>query len=201
MRNKKGSTQAFFYFGEGKGAYVDFPKTNLTKNVYGALPSGVQAIVEKGMTEEFIHLSRVRQYLIDQPKQWPNVLYLFDEWNAYITNAKAALEMIEAKTYTYGPTDEVDGAMDFLYFCNVAMVVTQQSEPTYLQNKQFKAIYALMMEETMQVVRAGLKVPEFRNFHANALMQHFISDPANEKSRQLLKQMYGADWTKKVFGF
>ena len=58
----------------------------------------------------------------NQPNQ---VLYLWDEWAAYISGARAGVEQAEAGRFREYGQDMVDGPMDLLYFCTSSLQAIQ----------------------------------------------------------------------------
>jgi hypothetical protein len=182
----------FVYHEKGKGAYVAEPAMHASK-IKEYLPAEAKKIAA----------NRMKLYLENQVAAYfPNVLYQFDEWNAYVTNSRVALEMFEAGKWKDGGTDEVDGAMDFLYFGSAAVLALTKREPEYIKtNKQFKAAYAMLAEKSMYFVTKGLAAAPFAGFHAKKLQDHFTQSPENQAIRDALKQIYGPVWTKRVFGF
>ena len=192
MNNLTGDSDQFVYWKEGKGAYVMEPLLHAS-HIKEYLPEGARQITQ----------SRHDLYLVEQVAAYfPNVLYQFDEWNAYVTGATVATEIFRAGQWNDGGTDAVDGAMDFVYFASAAALALQENEPNYIAtNDQFKAAYAMLAERSIEMVNAGVTMEPFSGFHAAELKQHFVSSPENQRIRTMLSRWLGARWTQRVFGF
>jgi hypothetical protein len=192
MRQATSAEDEFIYFAGDKGAYFVEPQMHARFIKY-YLPSRVKEMAR----------GRYQLYLEQQvEKYWSNVGNQFDEWNAYLTTSKVALEMYQAQTWPGTRQDVADGSMDFLYFCSAALVALNEREPEYLkQNRQFLAIYAMLAEETMILVTQLNNIDLFNRFHSKPLLEHFLYSFDNSESRELLKKIYGASWTKRVFNF
>lgn len=190
MRNKKGAGWGFFYYENGQGAYVEEPQmaASLIKNY---VPAGAKTLAQ----------SRYNLYLVQQVASWTEVLYQFDEWCSYKTNARVAVEGYEAGRWNLSNTDEVDGAMDFLVFAAAAVRGLEQNEPAYLQNKQFKATFAMLAEESMTYINKGLALAPFSGFHGAALRDHLRTSPESAALRTTLQTWLGKGWTRRVLGF
>jgi hypothetical protein len=190
MRNARGIGWNYFYFEDGKGAYLRDPKMSSTR-IREYVPARVRTLAR----------ARYDLYLVQQTSSWPNVLYQFDEWCAYKTNARIAVETFDAGQWNGGTVDEVDGAMDFLVFAAAAVRALEVNEPGYLQNDQFKAVFAMLAEESATYIERGLAIPNFNAFHARELREHFRSSPESADLRAALKRWLGARWTTRVLGF
>lgn len=190
MRNAKGSGWGFFYVDGGKGAYVSDAELDAAKIKDHVSPRARE-----------LASGRYQLYLVQQISMWPNVLYQFDEWCAYKTNARIAVEMSDAGKWTESATDEVDGAMDFLVFASAAVRALELEEPAKLEDPQFKAAYAMLAEESMKYITRGLKKPEFAAFHAGDLLDELRTGAGSAELRSTLVKWMGPTWTKRVIGF
>lgn len=191
MRNKTSDDDGFFYFENGKGAYVLQPKK---------VSSKVKDYVGTNFKTEA--QLNYKTYLVDQPAQWPDVLYLFDEWNGYVATARTAVEMQNAGKWDNQNADPLMGLSDFLYFGCAAVTALKDHDPEYLQqNKQFKAMFAMMAEMSIQWIDAGQKTTKWPTSAGPKRLQMLRTDAENEKIRATIKEFMGVDWTQKILGF
>ncbi|MCX6116124.1 MAG: hypothetical protein NT027_01170 [Proteobacteria bacterium] len=192
MRNRTKQDDGFFYFENGKGVYVPQPKKVMAK---------VKDYV--GPNFKAIASSRYSLYLITQVKDWPEVLYLFDEWSAYIGTARSSIEMANAGQWDKGNADPIDGLADFLYFCSASIVALKDHDPQSLEtNKQLKAAFAMLAEQSAHYIKVASKMTtHWPTSDGEKRFQMLQSDAENEKIRSMLKTYMGADWTKTHLGF
>jgi hypothetical protein len=132
--------------------------------------------------------------------------YLFDEWGADVNGGRAAVQIHQAGLWRQGSVDEVDGMMDFVYFCSAVTAMTMERNPQFFQTdggRAYKAAFALSAERSSKWMSQGLRIREFSGFHAGQLFHLFQTsrDSQTVKLRQSLIQLYGKGWTKRVFGF
>ncbi len=199
---------------------------NRVQSIY--IEKGVGAIfpevgIPKTQTAQYIApqvqqmASRFKQYVSNDKVGSPlgangqvlsvgDATYLFDEWGAYINGSRAAVDMVQAGVWNDGNTDEVDGIMDFLYFCSAVTTMIDEKNPQYFASeagKPYKAAFALEAERSAKYLALGLKIPQFSGFHAGQLFQIFRSgnDPQTAKIRSSLVKIFGKGWTQRVFGF
>ena len=202
-------------------------------NANGNAPSiyiegGVGAIfgkvgIEKTQTAQYMApqvqqlASRFKTYVTDVSTGSPmdgsgrilevgDATYLFDEWGAYVNGGRAAVEIHKAGLWRQGSVDEVDGMMDFVYFCSAVTAMVMERNPQFFETaegKAYKAAFAVTAERSSKWMSQGLRIREFSGFHAGQLFQFFqtSNDPQTVKLRQALVQLYGKGWTKRVFGF
>jgi hypothetical protein len=192
MRNITRDKDAFFYYQGGKGIYVIEPKENSSdiKNHIGA-------------SFKQLAPTRYKTYLIDQVVSWTNTLYIFDEWSAYIATTRSAVESYRAgKWNPAGNSDPVEGLADFMYFCSAAILSIKNVDPSYLaQNTQFKAAYAMIMEESVKWVNEAKKESIWQNSKAWAKVQNLQTASDAAQVRAAVKDLMGAAWTQRVLGF
>lgn len=217
----------FFYFERGFGAYVPSPRQGLRllrKQADGTPVYTPDAHTNLRHARAFLSdgakkltASRYQTYLADQDRETYSVLYLFDEWNAYLAGAQIAIETYAAGYYAPFLEDKVnpdgshsritnigvlDGMIDFLYFSSAGVLALAESEPEYLRtNEQLRAVYALFAEETMRRFDAGNEIGLFRSVHAVKVLDDFRTSPANQPMRDYLTGWLGAEFTHRVFGW
>jgi len=227
-RELRGETDAdFYYFERGFGAYVPPPQQGLrllrhekdgtpvyTTDAHTSLEQ-VRAFLPEGAKK--LAAGRYETYLLDEERVSYAVSYLFDEWNAYITGARIAVETHAAGYYAPLAADTVnpdgsrsrvthigvlDGMVDFLYFCSAGLLALADNEPGYLENnEQLRAVYAEFAEETMHWLSVGSDIDLFRGTHAAAVLAHFRTSPENQRIRDFLTNWLGAEWTRRVLGW
>jgi hypothetical protein len=193
MRNLTRENDQFVYDENGQGGYVQEPSLSLAK-VRGFVPAGARQLAKFSFD----------LYLVQQVDSggWDNLLYLLDEWTAYVANARAALEIKSAGQWSGGHRSEIDGSVTFLYFTAAAVQALKTHEPEYLRtNSQFKAAFAMLAEKTAAHAREGLKIAEFNTFQAGPLFEHFRTSPEAASIRATLVEWLGAGYTQRVFGF
>lgn len=192
MRNLTREKDAFFYYRDGKGIYMIEPIENGRdiKNHIGASFRQLAAM-------------RYKTYLIDQVVSWTNTLYIFDEWAAYIATTRSAVESYRAgKWNSAGNSDPIEGIADFMYFCSAAILSIKNVDPNYLaQNRQFKAGYAMIMEESVKWVNEARKETIWKNSKAWAKVQNLQTASDAAQVRAAVKELMGAAWTQRVLGF
>ena len=192
MRNITREKDAFFYYRDGKGVYIAEPIENAKdiKNHIGASFRQMAAM-------------RYKTYLIDQVVSWTNTLYIFDEWVAYIATTRSAVESFRAgKWNAAGNSDPIEGIADFMYFCSAAIISIKNVDANYLaQNTQFKAGYAMIMEESMKWVNEARKESIWQNSKAWAKIQNLQTASDAAPVRAAVKELMGAAWTQRVLGF
>ena len=192
MRNITKEKDAFFFYQGGKGIYIAEPIENLrdVKNHIGASFRQLAA-------------SRYKLYLIDQAVSWTNTLYIFDEWNGYVATTRSAVESFRSgKWEASGNSDPIEGIADFMYFCSAAIVSIKNVDPNYLaNNSQFKAGYAMIMEESVRWVNEAKKEAIWKNSKAWAKVQNLQTAPDAAEVRAAIKELMGAAWTQRVLGF
>lgn len=192
MRNKTPASDAFFYFEQGKGMYVLEPKENL-KDVKNHIGASFRALAQ----------SRYDLYLVTQTNSWTNTLYIFDEWNAYVATTRSAVE--SKKSGQWDPSqnsDPIEGVVDFMYFCSASILSIKNIDPDYLKNnKQFKANFAMIMEQSSKWYNEGKKEPLWGPSKAWAKMQNFQTAADGAPVRAAVKELMGDAWTLRVLGF
>jgi hypothetical protein len=176
MRNLTPVDDGFFYFENGQGAYVLQPKKIMGK-------------VRNYVAPNFRTASKDRYdlYLVKQASNWPDVLYLFDEWNAYIAGARSTVEMIRANQWDKTDSDPFDGLADFLYFCSASILALKEFDPEYLKtNEQFKAVFSMLTEQSVYWIEESKKMPEFKNSRGPKKLKMQQEDAENQALRNAL---------------
>lgn len=192
MRNKSRDNDGFFYLEQGKGMYVIEPKENL-KDVKNFIGASFRTLAK----------SRYDLYLVSQTQDWPNILYIFDEWNAYVATTRAAVEIKKAGKWDPSfNSDPIEGVVDFMYFCSASILAIKSIDPDYLKtNKQFKANFAMIMEESVKWYGEGKKEPLWSRSSAWNKMTNFQTSPDAAPIRAGVKELMGNAWTLRVLGF
>jgi len=189
VRGRQGTK--FIYYKDGQGAFLPEPKT-LTGRIVPHLPSNI-------LSEQTISMS-VHDLYISRRLNQPLGENIFDEWLAYIVETKTLVESTIAKTPV--KNDSVDGAsVQFLYYCAVAMHTVWTEEKALFNQKNFKAIFAMLAEEASATHQQLIGLTSIRSDRAKRLMEHLRTAPSSQGIRDSLKAIYGADWTQRVLGF
>ncbi|MEZ4228272.1 MAG: hypothetical protein R3B89_03845 [Polyangiaceae bacterium] len=144
-------------------------------------------------------------YLAGQPGWDDRPLYVWDEWNAYINGATVAIERyqlgLEPHT-TFAVKDVVLAVLEFTVYAAADILAAMQYEPSYLsQQPQSREFFAFNAERAMSVFQRGRKLPPFDYPDTDAYEATFKAAPEAEPLRASLRSLYGAGWTRRVFGF
>lgn len=190
VRNRSGAHDNTVYVGEGKAGLVPEPRMH-AREVRNYVPPTMK------------RASRYDLYVIRQvDSSWSEVLYLFDEWSGYRADVRVAVEMMRAgKLGVLG--NEVcvgDGAVEFLHFGAAAVAALREKEPDYLQDQQFKAMFALLAEETVNYVKEGAGNRTI-DCEASRYLELFRASPEVERNRQVIREWMGPAWTARVLGY
>jgi hypothetical protein len=195
MRGATAVFDTFIYYRQGTGLYVKEPKANLqdVRNHIGA---------------SFRKLSQSKYdlYLIQQSSDWPNTLYLFDEWAAYIASAATAIEAQAAgrwtSTFANKNSDPIEGVSEFAYFCSAAILSIKNIDPDYLKHtKQFKAAFAMNMEESVRWLNRAKSDPFWQRSRAFEKFENLRIAADAEPVRNAVRELMGPGWTQRVMGF
>ena len=142
-------------------------------------------------------------YLVDQAASWKNTLYFFDEWNAYVGTTRSAVEIQRAGRWNPADNaDPIEGLVDMMYFCSASIRSIKNVDPQYLAtNKQFKATYAMIMEESVKWMNEARKEKMWSGSKAWTKMQNFQTAADGAPVRQTVKELMGDAWARRVLGF
>ena len=190
VRNKTDARDNTVYVGEGKAGLVLEPKMN-SREVRNYVP----ATMKKA--------SRYDLYIIQQSNgDWPEVLYIFDEWSGYRADLRVAVELKRAGKMSVlgGEVCVGDGAAEFLHYASSAVAALSEKEPEYLQDQQFKAAYAMLAEESVSYLKEGAGDGVI-DCQANRYLEFFAKSPEAERNRNVIRGWMGSAWTSRVLGF
>ena len=178
----------FVYYKEGKGAFVKEPKLK-TKEMYSYIPDRFKQKDRIWRWDTYL----VRTTAKDRPN-FPIVDNLYDAWNCYLTDSKAALEMYE-RSMIRGDSREIDGAMEFLVICSGALIAVHEKEPQFDDFKQLKAIHAMLVDKAREIIIPGLKTPMAEGESTiKEVLRDFLDYNINGKMLDGLKEIYGDAW-------
>jgi hypothetical protein len=191
VRNGTIANDNTMYFGNGVAALIPEPATK---------PAVVQNYIPASLKSEILY----QTYLVKQSEgDWKDyMLYLFDEWSAYRWGSKVANEMIAAKTeVNFGDRSCIhDGASLFIIFGSSAVLALSDKEPAYLSNNEFKAMYAVLAEESVAAIKTGAG-KRITDCDASKNLEYFKTSPELQRQRDVIKNWLGASWTSQTFGF
>lgn len=89
-----------------------------------------------------------------------------------------------------------------MYFCSASILSIKNIDPDYLKNnKQFKANFAMIMEQSSKWYNEGKKEPLWGPSKAWAKMQNFQTAADGAPVRAAVKELMGDAWTLRVLGF
>ncbi len=190
VRNKSGAHDNTIYVGDGKAGLVPEPRMH-AREVRNYVP---QTMRRASLYDLYV----IRQIDGD----WSEVLYLFDEWSGYRADIRVAVELLRAgKLGVLG--NEVcvgDGAVQFLHFGAAAVAALKEKEPAYLQETQFKAMFAVLAEETVNYLKEGAGNRTI-DCEASRYLELFRTSPEVERNRQVIREWMGPAWTARVLGY
>lgn len=190
VRNRTAARDNVIYVGEGKAGLVPEPRMH-AREVRNYVPPTLRRV-------SLYDLYVVRQVDSD----WSETLYLFDEWSGYRADIRVAVEMKRAgKLGALG--NEVcvgDGALQFLHFGAAAVAALKEKEPAYLQDQQFKAMFALLAEETVGYLKEGAGVRTI-DCEGSRYLDLFRTSQEAERNRLVIREWMGPAWTARVLGY
>ena len=195
MRKLKSPHYAFVYHRDGVGLHIKEPIENLI-DVKNHIGSSFQQLAA----------NTYKLYLVDQLKYWTNSLYIFDEWGAYIATSRVAVETHAAgqwsSRFAANFTDPLEGMSEFMYYCSADILAIKSADPTYLAtNKQFKAAFAMNMEESIFWLNEARKDPYWSRSRSFGKFQNLQTSPDAKEVRDAIRDLMGAPWTNRVMGF
>ncbi len=136
------------------------------------------------------------------PNKWTEITYLFDEQSAYIIGSNAYLKNKDASLYL-----SLERTSEFAIIAMSASSFIKDSDPSYFENSNFKSLLKLQIERSMDVIGRGLQaetnIPsdQVRIARINSIMNRMQTSPEMKKTRQLMIDTYGKEWTGRVLGF
>ena len=194
MRQKTAAKDGFVYYGNGKGLYIVEPKDTL-------------ADVKNYVGPSFQQLAKTNydMYLVKQLQYWKNAIYLFDEWTCYIATARTAIEAQMAGKWTAqfaaSHTDPIEGLVTMMYFNSAAILSIKKADPEYVKtNKQYKAAYAMTMEESAYLVNHARNTPYWAKSRAYGKLENLQTAADAAPVRAAIKELMGDAWAKRVLG-
>lgn len=185
-------TKEGIYYKDGKGVVFTRPKLKIS-DIRGQIP---EILKDKYSPYEL--------YLMKQPDNYDShnhIAYLFNEWGCYIMNIKMLLELEEGGN----PEDSSKGhaanhSPYFFGYLAYGIHNLKTSEPSALQDKQFKAAFALYAQETWDQMRRALKSPTFGNETTSygppikKFMTFYQSSSEFAAVKGSLVSVYGKEW-------
>lgn len=187
LRMKIGPNRAALYFENGKYVVINEPKAPLV---------AAQEFIP--MTIRGISRTNYDTYLTQ--RAWTNMLYLWDEWTAYIIGARVGVQRKQAGQSTRG--DLLNGVADFLYFSAATIAASIKAEPNLGQtNPGMKAGYAFFAELAMKTIEDAKAVGGFDQQRVNSVLGNLRNTQESAPTRAGVKALMGDQWTKSVLGF
>lgn len=211
IRNSKGRGVNAFYVLKDKAAVIPEPRTTI-RRVAATIPQ-----ILRGFSYQL--------YLVQQAGDWNNEpLYLMDEWTAYANGAECAIELNKDRV-----ASDLISSHNFNIYCLYLAKCVKEDCPDY-DDKQFKAYLKWGIERVFDLSKnsgflTSLKVQKHKvviiHIHKTKNHQqttdHFFLTDADlnvesylnkvrtareaEPLRQFMKEYFGEEWCKKVYGF
>lgn len=194
MRQKTDTKDSFIYYRDGQGLYILDPADNLAdvKNHVGA---------------SFQKLAKANYdfFLVNQLQHWKNTNYLMDEWASFVAGARTAIEAEAAGKWTeqFAGTnaDPIKGLVALIYFNSASLLSINGVDADYLKtNGQFKAAYAMLMEESMEWIKKAKATPFWETSEAYARLDNLQKAADAAPVRAAIKELMGEAWAKRVLG-
>lgn len=194
MRQKTQAKDGFYYHRDGKGIYVVEPKDNL-------------ADVKNQIAPSYLKLAKANYdtYVVGQLQTWKNTHYLLDEWACFVATTRTAIEVQAAgnwsDTFAKNNADPIRSVADMMYFNSAALISIKKVDPEYLKNNgQFKAAFAMMMEESMLWIRKAAETSYWQTSEAYARLDSFQNAEDSAAVRAAVKELMGETWANRVLG-
>jgi hypothetical protein len=170
-----------FYVGGDRGVVIEEPRMR---------KSAVAAFIPQSLRE-----SRFRTYVSGQTEWDDRPLYLFDEWNAYVTGAMVNVEDIQTGRYKGEWTDGVMGAFEMGNYAVATAMAIQKHDPQYFEsNKQFQDFLVWNLRRSYKTFEAGSKMEQFKWNRQDALLDRLRTAPECENMRKFLKDHLTTIW-------
>jgi len=152
---------------------------------------------------------RYQLYVVESQRGgWQEISYLFDEWGAYLGGGNARLNLFKEGRRRDGSgnilsiINIVEGPADFLVIGTAAAKYLQQSDPEYFQDEQFQLFLKEMIEQTMELINEATRLMGRNGAgHTWDVLNGFRTSGDAASIRQMLKELYGEEWTRGVLGF
>lgn len=167
-------------------------------------PNMTQETVAREVPRHMRH-SRLDMYLLPSGtsgRYWSKqALQLFDEMACYIANAKIGVEIYpkvarHIREQGCSGIGEVQGALEYVPYALAAAKVVEERYSTsqYPQKQQFIDTARLLIEEAMNVAKAGMTKRAFAGFDQGRMLRD-LRGPSSLKTWAI--EHFGADWYQK----
>jgi hypothetical protein len=180
-----------FYVFDGRAAVVAEP--------------GIRISTVAPLVPPSLRRNRYPQYITGKPGWDARPLYVWDEWTAYINGATVAVERYQLglSPHTAGTaSDRVFAVLEFtIYAMTVVLAVSQYDPRTLQEDPQFREFFAWNAQRAMATFEQGKNLPPFQWPESARLLDALRAAPDAEPLRHGLRSVYGASWTRQVFGF
>ncbi|MBM4437824.1 MAG: redoxin domain-containing protein, partial [Actinobacteria bacterium] len=174
-----------FYLGDGKAAQVENPAIR---------KSDVGRFVPESLRE-----SRYKTYLSGQPQYEDRPFKVMQEWNSYIHESEAAVDMVKAGKYRDGGMDAVKGSLEFTAYSFSAAMAAERLDPEGFKNNQnLKDFMAFQGVRAMDAYRAGKDMPEFKGYGMDRFVDSFKNSPDAQPLRDFITRTYGNEYLTRL---
>lgn len=145
---------------------------------------------------------RYQLYVVGQTAWDDTPLYIWDEWTAYVNGALVGVDLVERGLWTYGWQDAAYGPLEFtVYALAIAMAVKEKDPAYFASNQQFREMLAFNSRRAMDVYHRGAGMAAFKYDKQEQYLASLRTGADAAALRDFTRQLFGADWTTRVFGF
>jgi hypothetical protein len=172
---------AAFYVGNNKAALMAQPRCRLS-HVAQMIPP---ALRKDGYQTYFVEM---RRHWDDSP------LYVVEEWDAYTNDSTVALT-----THQIGKRNDVHKLLEFSVYAVYAVGAAQHYDPSY-DCRPLISFVGWNEDRAMALYRAGQQSPTW-NWDNGQYLRFVQTSPAAADLRRFCVRTWGAEWSRRVFGF
>jgi hypothetical protein len=141
--------------------------------------------------------SRYATYVTGQVEWDDRVLYLWDEWNAYINGGEVAIDLQGAGLWDQGSRDAVAGLLEFSVYALAVGMAVEQHDPAYFRgNAQFREFLAFNTLRAMDLFRVGRALAPFARADQDAYYEKLRNGPEAEPIRAFAERLFGAAFAR-----
>jgi hypothetical protein len=181
IRNAQGGRVNAFYVGESKA--IVLPEPNIRKSAVAAyVPRSLQAY-------------RFSQYVTGQTEWDDRVLYLYDEFIAYINGGRTGVDMVERGLYHDSWTDGVSGSLEFSIYSTAVVMAVSAGDSDYIQqNPQFVIATNWLLRQAHTIYLKGSVMDQFKWDKQDALLASWKESPDAADMREFMKSKLDTSW-------
>ena len=146
---------------------------------------------------EPLRFYRYSTYITGQQEWDGEPLYICNEWIAYVSGGKVAIEAVQNQEKVEWQ-DSVSGSLEFsIYGIALAMAVQDLANDYWQSNKQFKDFMLWNLRRSYETYKMGREMKEFRWDKQDALYEAFLTSPAAAEMRDFVAKNFEGVWLDK----